>query len=236
MSLKFKQPIVIIIITLFSLLSIQAQKGFDLSSVNYTEMTNEQLQLLFQEASSKGYNYNDILKAAEAQGLSAEEIAKLDKRFNSVNTSRASKNTNVPDQESRLRNTNQGSQLGNLNNEGLEYPKMKSDLFGFDVFKGNSLLTFQSNLNIPTPVGYILGSGDKLFIDIYGQSEAYYQLEISPEGTIILENFGPIHLSGLTVKNATKRIENRLSKVYLGINGDKKKHICQCFCWKITNH
>ena len=106
--------------------------------------------------------------------------------------------------------------------EGVEYPKMKSDLFGFDVFKGNSLLTFQSNLNIPTPVGYILGSGDKLFIDIYGQSEAYYQIEISPEGTIILENFGPIHLSGLTVKNATKRIENRLSKVYSGINGDQK--------------
>ena len=228
MLLKFKQPIVIITITLFSLLNIQAQKGFDLSSVNYTEMTNKQLQMLFQEASSKGYNYNDILKAAEAQGLSVEEIATLDKRFNSVNTSRASKNSNVPDQESRLRNTNygnttlQGSQLESLNNEGVEYPKMKSDLFGFDVFKGNSLLTFQSNLNIPTPVGYILGSGDKLFIDIYGQSEAYYQIEISPEGTIILENFGPIHLSGLTVKNATKRIENRLSKVYLGINGDKK--------------
>ena len=227
MSLKFKQPIVIITITLFSLLSIQAQKGFDLSSVNYTNMTNNQLQQLFQEASSKGYNYNDILKAAEAQGLTAEEIDRLDKRFNSLNT-RASKNSNIPDQESRLRNTNYSdtslreSQLGNLNNDGVEYPKMKSDLFGFDVFKGNSLLTFQSNLNIPTPAGYILGSGDKLFIDIYGQSEAYYQIEISPEGTIILENFGPIHLSGLTVENATKRIENRLSRVYLGINGDKK--------------
>ncbi|MDA8904684.1 SLBB domain-containing protein [Flavobacteriaceae bacterium] len=227
MSLKLKHPIVIITITLFSLLSIQAQKGFDLSSVNYTNMTNNQLQQLFQEASSKGYNYNDILKAAEAQGLTAEEIDTLDKRFNSLNT-RASKNSNIPNQESRLRNTNysdisfQESQLGNLNNDGVEYPKMKSDLFGFDVFKGNSLLTFQSNLNIPTPAGYILGSGDKLFIDIYGQSEAYYQIEISPEGTIILENFGPIHLSGLTVENATKRIENRLSKVYLGINGDKK--------------
>jgi len=229
MLLKFKQPIVIITITLFSLLSIQAQKGFDLSSVNYTDMTNTQLQLLFQQAASKGYNYNDILKAAKAQGLSAEEIATLDKRFNTVNTLRASKNSNVPDQESRLRNTNdsnttlQGSQLNSSYKDGVEYLiKMKSDVFGFEVFKGNGLLTFQSNLNIPTPLGYILGPGDKLFIDIYGQSEAYYQPEISPEGTIILENFGPIHLSGLTVENATKRIENRLSKVYLGINGDKK--------------
>ena len=223
MSLKFKQSIVIITITIFTLFSSQAQEGFDLSSVNYTEMTNNQLQLLFQEASSKGYNYNDILKAAEAQGLSEEEIATLDKRFNSINTQRASKNNNVPDQESRLRNTKfQDSELDNFDNKQEEYPKMKSDIFGFDVFKANGLLTFQSNLNIPTPEGYILGSGDKLFIDIYGQSEAYYQIEINPEGTIILENFGPIHLSGLTVKNATKRIEKRLSKVYLGIAGDKK--------------
>ena len=215
MLLKFKQPIVIITITLFSLLSIQAQKGFDLSSANYTNMTNEQLMVLFQEATLKGYNYNDILKAAETQGLSTEEIATLEKRFNSANTPRASKNNNSPDQESRLRDTNYG-------NTTPEYPKMKSDIFGFEVFKGNSLISFQSNLNIPTPVGYILGPGDKLFIDIYGQSEAYYQIEINPEGTIILENFGPIHISGLTVKNATKRIENRLSKVYLGINGNKK--------------
>ncbi len=223
MSLKLKQSIVIITITLFTLFSSQAQKGFDLSSVNYTEMTNNQLQLLFQEASSKGYNYNDILEAAEAQGLSEEEIATLDKRFNSINKQRASKNNNVPDQESRLRNTKpQNSELGNFDNEQEEYPKMKSDIFGFDVFKANGLLTFQSNLNIPTPEGYILGPGDKLFIDIYGQSEAYYQIEINPEGTIILENFGPIHLSGLTVKNATKRIEKRLSKVYSSIAGDKK--------------
>ena len=75
MLLKFKQPVVIVTITLFSLLSIQAQKAFDLSSVNYTNMNNNQLQLLFQEASSNGYSYDDILKAAEAQGLSEEEIA-----------------------------------------------------------------------------------------------------------------------------------------------------------------
>ena len=153
----------------------------------------------------------------------------LNKSFNKVNTQRASKINKSPNGKSRLRNnsnetkTLQDTQLNALNKQDIQYlRKKKSDIFGFDVFKGNGLLTFQSNLNIPTPAGYILGPGDKLFIDIYGQSEAYYQPEISPEGTIILENFGPIHLSGLTVKNATKRIENRLSKVYLGINGDKK--------------
>ena len=218
MILNFKKPIVILTITLFSLLSVQAQNGFDLTSVNYTDLTNQQLQELFQEATSKGYDYNDILKAAKTQGLSSGEIFELEKRFSSANIPRASKNSNTPDKESRLRSTKS-------DNGTLEYPNMESDIFGFDVFKGNSLLSFQSNLNIPTPVGYILGPGDKLFIDIYGQSEAYYQVEINPEGTIILENFGPIHLSGLTVKNATKRIKNKLSKVYSGIKGNKNTFV-----------
>ena len=218
MILNFKKPIVILTITLFSLLSVQAQNGFDLTSVNYTDLTNQQLQELFQEATSKGYDYNDILKAAKTQGLSSGEIFELEKRFSSANIPRASKNSNTPDKESRLRSTKS-------DNGTLEYPNMESDIFGFDVFKGNSLLSFQSNLNIPTPVGYILGPGDKLFIDIYGQSEAYYQIEINPEGTIILENFGPIHISGLTVKNATKRIENKLSRVYSGIKGNKNTFV-----------
>ena len=218
MILNFKKPIGILTITLFSLLGVQAQKGFDLTSVNYTDLNNQQLQELFQEATSKGYDYNDILKAAKTQGLSSGEIFELEKRFSSANIPRASKNSNTPDKESRLRSTKS-------DNGTLEYPNMESDIFGFDVFKGNSLLSFQSNLNIPTPVGYILGPGDKLFIDIYGQSEAYYQIEINPEGTIILENFGPIHISGLTVKNATKRIENKLSKVYSGIKGNKNTFV-----------
>ena len=218
MILNFKKPIVVLTVTLFSLLSVQAQNGFDLTSVNYTDLTNQQLQELFQEATSKGYDYNDILKAAKTQGLSSREIFELEKRFSSANIPRASKNSNTPEKESRLRSTKS-------DNATLEYTNTESDIFGFDVFKGNSLLSFQSNLNIPTPVGYILGPGDKLFIDIYGQSEAYYQIEINPEGTIILENFGPIHISGLTVKNATKRIENKLSRVYSGIKGNKNTFV-----------
>ena len=48
-------------------------------------------------------------------------------------------------------------------------------------------MSFQSNLNLPTPSDYVLGPGDKLFIDIYGESEAYYQVEISPEGNVLGE-------------------------------------------------
>ena len=80
-----------------------------------------------------------------------------------------------------------------LTKEEMEvFREVKSDIFGYEVFRGNTFLSFQSNLNIPTPLDYVIGPGDKLFIDIYGESENYYQSEVSPDGDVILENIGQI--------------------------------------------
>ncbi|MFL2665784.1 MAG: SLBB domain-containing protein, partial [Flavobacteriaceae bacterium] len=98
------------------------------------------------------------------------------------------------------------------------FREVDSDIFGYNVFRGNTFLSFQSNLNIPTPLDYIIGPGDKLFIDIYGQSENYYQAEVSPDGDVILENIGPVNLSGLSLANAKKRLLLRLKNIYSGIN------------------
>ena len=79
-------------------------------------------------------------------------------------------------------------------------------------------MSFQSNLNVPTPLDYVIGPGDKLFIDIYGQSENYYQVEVSPDGDAILENIGPVNLSGLSLENAKKRLMSKFKPVYSGLN------------------
>ena len=101
------------------------------------------------------------------------------------------------------------------------YRELESDVYGYEIFRGNTFLSFQSNLNIPTPSDYVLGPGDKLFIDIYGQSENYYQAEVSPDGDLILENFGPINVSGMTVEKANIRLVNKLKKVYTGLSSKK---------------
>jgi protein involved in polysaccharide export with SLBB domain len=64
----------------------------------------------------------------------------------------------------------------------------------------------------------VIGPGDKLFIDIYGESENYYQSEVSPDGDVILENIGPVNLSGLSLVNAKRRLLSRFKSVYSGIN------------------
>ena len=70
-------------------------------------------------------------------------------------------------------------------------------------------MSFQSNLNVPTPLDYVIGPGDKLFIDIYGQSENYYQWRVSPDGDVILENIGPVNLNGLSLKMPKRDLISR---------------------------
>src|SRR5690606_8837959 len=83
------------------------------------------------------------------------------------------------------------------------------------------------NLNLATPQSYVLGPGDMLYVDIYGQSERYYEANITPEGTLILENIGPINVSGLTIEEATQVIKNRLSRFFTGLTGSSPNTFLQ---------
>ena len=65
-----------------------------------------------------------------------------------------------------------------------------------DYFKNNQL-SFEPNVNIPTPINYRLGPGDEIIIDLWGDSEQTYQEQISPDGYIRIERLGPIYLNGL---------------------------------------
>ena len=195
------------------LLSFQnfSQNFSDLSNINFSDLNNTQIDLLLRRASSQGYNQFDLLKIAKSQGLNQSDLEKLDKRFKSAETiARVSANASTPLEETRLRKR--------WEEEMEVFREVKSDIYGYEVFRGNTFLSFQSNLNIPTPLDYIIGPGDKLFIDIYGQSENYYQSEVSPDGDVILENIGPVNLNGLSLKNAKKRLLSRFKTIYTGIN------------------
>ena len=205
----------IIIFTFTVSISSYSQNFSDISSINFSELNNSQIDLLLRRAGSQGYSQFDLLKMARDQGMDPSKINKLDKKFKSTETiARVAQNASTPLEDTRLRQR--------WVEEMEVFRKMDdSDIFGYNVFRGNTFLSFQSNLNIPTPLDYVIGPGDKLFIDIYGQSENYYQVEVSPEGNAILENVGPVNLSGLSLLNAEKRLVSRLKKVYQGINQKK---------------
>jgi len=213
--MKEKTTILFLFLSLlFGFNSLNSQSFNDFSNINFSSVSDSELDLLLRRASAQGYTQFDLLKIARSQGLSQSEIEKLDKRFKSAETvAYVAENASTPLEETRLRKRWQ---------EEMEvYRELESDVYGYEIFRGNTFLSFQSNLNIPTPSDYILGPGDKLFIDIYGQSENYYQAEVSPDGDLILENFGPINVSGMTVEKANIRLVNKLKKVYTGLSSKK---------------
>lgn len=86
-------------------------------------------------------------------------------------------------------------------------------VFGRDIFN-NKELSFEPNMNIATPQNYRLGPGDAVIIDIYGASQKSEQCTVSPDGDVIIEGYGPVAVSGLTVAQANARLRSTLGSRY----------------------
>ena len=97
--------------------------------------------------------------------------------------------------------------------EGTLEPTDSKRVFGRDIFNNKSL-TFEPAMNIATPQNYVLGPGDQLIIDVYGASQESMSLTVSPDGDITVPDFGPVHVSGLTVSAAQSHIRNKLGSYY----------------------
>ncbi|MDE6643939.1 MAG: SLBB domain-containing protein [Muribaculaceae bacterium] len=95
-------------------------------------------------------------------------------------------------------------------------PTDETKIYGVDIFRSRDL-TFEPNENLATPADYRLGPGDEVIIDVWGNNEAQIRESISPEGSIFVEQIGPIYLSGLTIKEANDRIKNIFSQKYADV-------------------
>lgn len=89
-------------------------------------------------------------------------------------------------------------------------------IYGHNVFNSQSL-TFEPGENMATPQNYRLGPGDEVIIDIWGASEDHIRQTISPEGSIMIANLGPVYLNGLTINDANKHIRSAFARKYAGV-------------------
>ncbi len=99
----------------------------------------------------------------------------------------------------------------------IDKQALRDKIFGSSIFN-NKNLKFDANLNIATPVDYLVGPGDILIVQMYGYSEKTYNLKILPDGYVNIENFGLVPVNGLTIEEAKERIKNKLSKIFVGLN------------------
>jgi protein involved in polysaccharide export with SLBB domain len=199
----------------------------NMGSVRVDELSDDQVRAFMRQAEANGMGDTQLEQIAQARGMRPEEIKKLRDRVEKLKKG-DKKQSDESDPNKVQRKTGvdgrqlnyETDSLSKLKNPETEAEKalieLRSKIFGADLFK-NSDLTFEPNLNMATPKNYVIGPNDELLIDIYGNSEASYNLNVSPEGTINIQYVGIIPVAGLTIEAAITRIRSRLSSVYGGL-------------------
>jgi len=204
----------------------------------FGQMSDSQIITYITEGVSMGKSENQIGNELLAKGVSVNQIKRLvnqyknDSKLSSeIKLQKTKKIANsavkgnaqkeyLPQEESP--EAASGKKQAELLNRRYASPmdsvtRMK-EIFGHSMFY-NPNLSFEPNENAATPDSYILGPGDELQIDIFGLNEASINVGITPEGIISIPQIGPIPINGLTIKQATAKIQKYLSKIYSSING-----------------
>lgn len=193
----------------------------DLSQIKIEELSDAQILEIRQRAEESGLTEAQMKAALIARGFPPTEISKFEERLKLID---AGISTEDLSDRSRQQDTTLTADMPEWD---IEFePGPESRIFGYDLFR-NENLTFEPSLNIPTPQNYQVGPGDQIIIDIWGGSQQNYQLLITPDGYIYIDNLGPIQVSGLTIEQASGRIIERLKSIYSGLVGPNRNTYAQ---------
>ena len=203
-------------------------------------MTETQILQMVQQEKKKGTPESDIATKLLQKGATLEQIQKMRQKYASQ-LEKASMggvaDKAIGDAQNRMRQNNalekvdqqaaQQQMMQNVPDNMLygDQPFLQTGVsdyfgetsgkkvFGRDIFNNKSL-TFEPQMNIATPQNYVLGPGDQLIIDVYGDTQKSEQLTVSPDGDVTVPDYGPIHVAGLSVSAAQSKVRSHLGTYY----------------------
>ena len=199
------------------------------------QMSDDQVVQYVKEAQRTGKSQKQMTTELLRRGVTKEQVARIQKKYAEHSTA-ADGVENKPSQlRERTSLMTDGKAIRGTSYEEAELEEQKeiidlkrdakatpeapgSNIFGHSLFSSRNL-SFEPSANLATPVNYRLGPGDEVIIDLWGASENTIRQTISPEGTILVRGLGPVHLSGMTVKEANSFLQREFSKIYSGISG-----------------
>ena len=146
---------------------------------------------------------------ADSRMRESNGAQRVDAEGNALYVQKVGSSTGDDDMEGSALSTRQQVYIPDTTNNTINGKKV----FGRDIFNQKAL-SFEPNMNIATPTSYVVGPGDKVFVDVYGGSQKSEQMEVGPDGTIVVTGYGPIHIAGLSVNAANAKIKQTLGKRY----------------------
>lgn len=217
--LSFQLPRLIMLIVLMAFmgagLSGQGFNANDLSRLRSSDISDAQLQTIIDRGEQEGISAAEAINLAKARGLSPSVANELLKR---AETLQSQADKPVVSQQ-RLRKELVPAKItdaANLSDTLVAEEMVGPQIFGSSLF-GNRQSLFEPAMNIPTPLNYVLGAGDELIIDIWGATTNFYQLQVGNEGSVTIDNVGPVYVHGLTMEEAEAKIIEKLKLLYRGL-------------------
>lgn len=183
-----------------------------------TRMTDQQVIEYVKQATQDGKEQKQIAVELARRGVTKEQAERVKKQYEQQMGTDAANMQGTELNEARLREETQDETTALTDNQPTTEELAQEDqVFGRNIFNTQNL-TFEPNSNMATPPNYQLGPGDEVIIDIWGASQTSIRQTITPDGTINMQELGPIYLSGMTVEEANRFLKNKLGTVFSNEN------------------
>ena len=105
--------------------------------------------------------------------------------------------------------------------------------FGYDFF--TTSLDRAIWANQPPHREYILGSGDELIIEVWGDTQLRSTHIIDQYGRIYVDKIGQVHASGTTLQNIEAKLLKKFQNVYSSLKGDQPTAILDVSIGKLKS-
>ncbi len=182
------------------------------------QMSDEQILREMMNYSNAGMTQEQIYLELTKKGVTVDQLQRLKERYGNRQDLATPASSGVMQEAGRTPEV----VVAPRERGAEELVPQENRIFGQDFFSTHNL-TFEPNMNMPTPVNYILGPGDEVIIDIWGNSELNVRYTIAPDGHITVPGLGRIQLSGMRVDQATAHIRNAFSTIYSDLDSPQPR-------------
>jgi len=91
--------------------------------------------------------------------------------------------------------------------------------FGYELFQ-SAQGSFGSVTSIPVPAEYVVGPGDQLNVQLYGNQNRSLTLVVDRDGRVNIPQLGPVSVGGQRFSAVKASIESRVSHQMIGVRAD----------------
>ncbi|MDO9340731.1 MAG: capsule biosynthesis protein, partial [Bacteroidales bacterium] len=134
----------------------------------FAQLSDQQVIEQLKSYKSAGMTQEQILADLAGKGVTKAQLERLKAQYDA---SMAAGTDTLVTRTSRTREQTGMDKVFAGKEIRMEDP---NEVFGRELFSSTNL-TFQPNLNLPTPENYQLGAGDEIIVEIWGNSELTFR-------------------------------------------------------------